>query len=165
MGGAGKTGSWEPGGCIKGIQCALPCCPSVSEGAGVSANSFLGHVPPTHLPSSWSGLLEATPSSPHGLWLFQTALDSLLPCLLAPGSLFPCLGSMVLVEFQLCHLHCYLECFLCSALCLHKALPSSPPSPNCFPRDEWGDSSGLKHPCKEGWYYLVGDTSRLLLIS
>lgn len=44
---------------------------------------------------------------------------------------------------------------------LHKALPWPPLLSSCFLREEWSDSLGLKHPCEEGRYHLVGGPGRL----
>lgn len=107
---------------------------------------------------------------PHALCLLQTALDSLLSLLpLPPCSWFSVLVSEVCGSFgapALTVLHFYLSSpeMLFPVIC---ALPTQSPSPasptpsSCLLREEWGDSSGLKHPCEEGWYHLVGGTSHL----
>lgn len=63
-------------------QRALPRCSVLARSWGVSRR-FLGHGSSCAPSSSWSGLLEATPSTLLDLLLLQTALDSmplLLPC-------------------------------------------------------------------------------------
>ena len=98
MDGAGKAGSWEQEGSVKrDTWHGLPGSPSISWGAGASANSFWGT--PSSRPS-WSGLLEAIPSSPESSvapgalllcpgisasypqvpWFFRTPVLSILPC-------------------------------------------------------------------------------------
>ena len=103
-------GDWKlgAGAYVKGgTQCALPCCASTSEGAGVSASSFLGHDPPALLASSsWSGLLETTASSDSSRCPgFQAALVA-LPLVLCPYAW----GPRFLWNSNSAVLHCHLEC-------------------------------------------------------
>lgn len=125
MGGAGKAGSWELGGSIKGVH-SVHSHVVQTEGVGVSANSFRGYTPlHTSLP-------------PHGPWLLPTAAESTLPLSPFPGSLFPCRGPMVLVEFQSAILLSYLECPRSPLSCaLHFACKKpfpilTPPHPAVF---------------------------------
>ena len=130
------------------------CTPMLSEYVGRSwgsSNSFLGFgflCTPSR--PSWSRLFEATPSSSESS-VAPGALDSWSPCRpyhLAPDSCFPSPGPWFLQSSGSAHSPLLPRVspkhyFPCSVLCPPKALHR--PSSSCFPREEWGDSSGLEN--------------------